>query len=129
MTSKVLPADQWGLLEGTELESLVPHLDPRTSKVIVVQDDDGTILGVWSGFTLYHAEGVWIAPGHRGKASVAKLLLSGMREIASAAGYRSIVTASLDPHIDHLLEKLGAQVVPGTHYVLPVSELPRAKES
>lgn len=122
MTSRILPAADWSLLEGTEMESLVPHLDPHTSRVIVVQDDDGTILGCWGGFPLWHGEGIYIAPDHRGKAGVARLLLEGMRQIAENSGYRSIVTASLNPDVDRMLEKLGAVPVPGTHYVLPLTK-------
>lgn len=121
MTRRVLPPEDWPRLQGTELEGIWPHLDPATTTVIVVEDRGGAIIGAWAGFPLFHAEGVFIAEAHRGKAGVARLLLDGMRHVAKTAGYRSIVTASLDPTVGDMLTKLGATTIAGTHYALPLT--------
>lgn len=126
MISRLLPIDEWEKLKGTELESVFPHLDPHQARVVVIEEGD-KIVGCWSGFPLWHAEGVYIARDHRGKGAVARLLLDRMRQVSQEAGYRSIVTASIDPAVDRLLEKLGAVSLPGMHYALPVSALPERK--
>lgn len=122
MIAKILPPADYARLNGTELETVWPNLNPHTAQVVVVEDDDGAILGCWAGFPLWHSEGVYIAPDHRGKAGVARMLLDMMKHVALENGYRSIVTASQDPTVDRLLEHLDATRLPGTHYVFPVAE-------
>lgn len=120
MTSRLLPVDEWPRLVGTELETVWPVLDRERAQVVVVEDDDGQIIGCWAGFPLWHAEGVTVAPAHRGKAGVARLLLAGMTGLAKANGYRSVVTAAIDPAVASLLEKHGAVHLDARHYALPV---------
>jgi hypothetical protein len=120
MTSRLLPPEEWPRLDGTELESVWPVLDRERACVVVVEDAEGRIIGCWAGFPLWHAEGVWTAPEHRGKAGVARLLLVGMAGLAKAHGYRSVVTASIDRTVDDLLTKHGAVHLDGRHYALPV---------
>lgn len=119
MTSRILPVDEWPLLTGTELETIWPYLDPASARVVVVEDE-GQIIGCWAGFPLFHAEGVYVAPAHRGKVGVARHLLSRMRELAADVGARSIITGSIDPTVTDMLEKLGAVALPGTQYALPL---------
>lgn len=121
MTTRILPPDEWPKLAGTELEAIWPVLDRERARVIVVEHD-GAIVGVWAGFPLWHAEGVYVAPAHRGRAAVARLLLSGMTALAQAEGYHSVVTASVQPAIDSLLERHGAVHLDGRHYALPVGD-------
>ena len=124
MTARILPGDEWPALSGTELETIWPYLDPATARVVVVEED-GAIIGCWAGFPLFHAEGVYIAPAHRGRASVARHLLLGMRSLAKDAGARSIITGAIDPLVAEMLLKLGAVALPGTQYALPItSEAP-----
>jgi hypothetical protein len=120
MTSRLLPPEEWEKLDGTELETVWPVLDRARAQVVVVEDAAGQIIGCWAGFPLWHAEGVWTAPAHRGKAGVARLLLVGMAGLAKAHGYRSVVTASVDRTVDDLLTKHGAVPLGGRHYALPV---------
>jgi GNAT superfamily N-acetyltransferase len=123
MTSRILPPDEWPTLVGTELETIWPVLDRERARVIVVEHD-GAIVGAWAGYPLWHAEGVYVAPAHRGKAGVARRLLEGMTALALAEGYRSVVTASIAPAIDRLLERHGAVHLDGRHWALPVGDKP-----
>lgn len=127
MMRRLLPVSEWPRLIGTELETIWPILDRETARVIVVEDDYGNIIGAWAGFPLFHAEGVSIRRDHQGKGAVARLLLDGMRQTALEAGYRSVITASLDPVIDVMLERLGAVALPGQHYSVPLVETPTEK--
>lgn len=71
--------------------------------VIVVEDDTGAIVGCWALFTVCHAEGLWIAPAHRGKASVGRRLWRRVWDVVRGTGSRSFVTAAIDPQIHALL--------------------------
>lgn len=120
--SRLLPVSEWPRLVGTELEAVWLHLNHETARIVVVEDEQGVIIGCWAGFPLFHAEGVWTAAAHRGKAGVARALIDGMKLIGGQAGFASIVTASMDPRVDRLLEHLGATTLPGTHYVFPIEK-------
>lgn len=122
MTTRQLPREEWFRLVGTELESLVPIL-PETARVLVVEDAD-MIVGCWAFFPVVHAEGIWIAESHRGRASVGRRLLTGMRETVSEMGASVISTAAMTPEVASLLSHIGAVELPGTHYALRVKGSP-----
>lgn len=119
MTTRLLPRDEWSKLAGTELETAWPHL-PETAQVVVVEDA-GAIVGCWALFQQVHVEGVWIAPAHRGKASVARRLLAGMRRTAQAMGARTVATGALTDDVRQLLDRLHAVPLPGDHYAVPIA--------
>lgn len=120
VTTRILPPEEWVRLAGTELEAVWPHLDTERARVIVVEDDAGTIVGCWALFPLVHAEGVWIAPAHRGKAAVARQLYRGMVQTARRMEAQTVLTAAVDDHVAELLAHLKAQQLPGQHFVLTV---------
>lgn len=118
MTTRMLSRDEWATkLAGTELEAAVPYLDG--AQVVVVEDGE-TVVGCWALIPYVHVEGVWIAPAHRGRGSVARRLLSGMRRAAQAMGVSTVMTAAISDDVRELLAHLGATKLPGEHYALPV---------
>lgn len=119
MTHRVLPVDEWPRLGHTYLAPLVPHL-PVDAQVVVVENDLGAIVGCWALFRMPHLEGCWIDPQDRRHGSVARQLLAGVGEAAAAWGATRAVTASLDREVTELLERLGAEALPGDHFVLPL---------
>jgi len=120
VTHRILPRADYGRLVGTELEALAPHL-PEDAQVLVVEDEHGAIVGCWSAFSLLHVEGVWTSYTHRGKSSVARHLLAGMREIAKNRGAQAVNTASVDEDVSAMLHKLGAVKLTGEHFSLRVA--------
>lgn len=120
MTTRLLPPDEWPRLIGTELETVWPLLDRDRAQIVVVEDDAGAIVGCWALFPLIHAEGVWIAPEHRGKAVVARHLYRGMVQTARAMQARTVLTAAVDEDVTRLLAHLQAQQLPGQHFVLTI---------
>lgn len=118
MTRRLLPKDEWGKLAGTELEAVVPHL-PDHARVLVVEDGE-QIVGCWAFVSLVHAEGVWTASEHRGKSSVARHLLMGMRETVREMGAQGVITAATSDTVRGFLSVLGAVELPGTHYAMPI---------
>lgn len=120
LQARVLPFAEWYRLAGTELGANWQHLRPEWASVVVVEDGD-QIVGCWSLVTTVHAEGVWIAPTHRGKAGVARRLLGAMRELATRRGVRAVVTSACDDTVAALLIRhLGATPLEGRHFVLPI---------
>jgi hypothetical protein len=117
VTTRILPPEEYPRLAGTELELVWPTL-PMDAAVVVVED--GTeIVGCWAAFTLAHVEGVWVAPAHRGKTSVARRLLGGMRRaLAEQFGATGAITGAMSDEVRGILDGLGAQKLPGDHYVL-----------
>lgn len=119
MTTRLLPREEWPRLNGTEMEAIWPALDAH-AHIVVVEDDDGQIVGCWSLFRQVHVEGCWIAPAHRGKSSVARRMLVAMRSCAQAMGARSVATAACSEDVKQLLIKMGAVELPGSHFAMPV---------
>lgn len=119
MTSRVLPVEEWPRLAGTEAEAVWPHLS-EASRVLVVEHD-GEIVGCWVLMSVVHAECLWIAPLHRGKAAVARRLWTAMRRAARALSAPVVATAALTDDVRALLEHVGATKLPGDHYAMKVT--------
>lgn len=119
MKTRILPPDEWSKLDGTEAGPAWRYLNPENTQVIVVEDAD-RIVGTWLMVRIVHAECIWIAPDYRGVFGVAKRLLKGMREIATAWGVDRVVTGSLTPHVTDLISRLGGTPMPCESFVLPV---------
>jgi N-acetylglutamate synthase-like GNAT family acetyltransferase len=119
MTTRILPPEEWERLSGTELGEVWPILPPACTKVLVVEDTDGRIIGCWALMNLYHAEGLWIAPDHRGKGSVARRLIRDMSKELRELGATTVITAAIDPAIVGYLERMGAEALPAS-YAMPV---------
>lgn len=118
MQTRVLPPAEWDQLRGTELETVWALLNPSDAQIVVVEQD-GAIVGCWACFTVLHCEGVWIAPEHRGKTSVARRLWTRMLRLVRARGAKGFVTAATTPDVRALLEGRAARL-PGDHYVYQV---------
>ena len=79
-TTRLLPPDEWDKLKGTELETLAPYLNPEHTRIIVVENEVGQIVGCWSLLQFTHAEGLWIAPEHRNGSGVFRRLIIQLRK-------------------------------------------------
>lgn len=119
MTSRILPADEWARLTGTELETVYPHLSPSRADVLVIEEH-GQIVACWALLKVYHVEGVWIAPEHRKRGSVALRLLEGMRRLCRSLGVSQVVTSALSEDVQRLIVHLRGVRLPGDHYVIPM---------
>lgn len=118
LTDRVLPPAEWPSLKATgcDLGGVIDQLDPRVASIVVVEDGD-QIVGCWAALLWIHAEGVWVAPQHRGKTSVARRLWRRMRELVHEAGFRDILTAANTPEIAALLNRPGSTPVPQEYRV------------
>lgn len=120
MISRILPPEEWPRLSGTEAETVWPHFKPENTRILVVEDE-GEIVGTWSMVRVVHAECLWVAPKYRGAFGVAKRLLRGMRDIASAWGAVKVVTGSVSPEVTNMILRFGGFPMPGECFVLPIS--------
>lgn len=117
MVTRILPPDEWPRLMGTEAEAMWPHLDSRRSTVIVVEDA-GAIVGTWTLLRVLHAECLWIAPSHRGKASVARRLWAELQNIVRGMGEHTVATSAVSDDVRAMLEHVNALKLTGDHYVM-----------
>jgi hypothetical protein len=118
MTTRVLPRTEWPRLLGTELATVFPVL-PEDAEVLVVENG-GAIVGCWALYPLLHVEGVWVAPEHRGRGSVFRRLLVGMRALVHGRGREVVQTGALCTDegaiVATMLQKVGAVELPGRHF-------------
>lgn len=121
MITRMLPVAEWPRLVGTEAETVWPHLNPGRSGIVVVEDA-GAIVGCWVVMLVPHAECLWIAPSHRGKASVGRRLLRGLRAYARQLGVSSVATSALSEEVRGMLERIGAVPLDGDHFVMSMEE-------
>lgn len=119
MTHRILDPSEWSRLSGTELRDVWQWLQPDRTRILVVEDEQGAIVGCWAFLYVLHAEGVYIAPEHRGRSAVARHLLRGMREIAQASDASSVWTGALDETIAAFCQRLDAREIPGRSFVIP----------
>ncbi len=121
MTARELPVEEWGKLAHLDLGLLLPACDPQAATVLVVEQDS-QIIGCWAAITILHAEGIWVHPDHRKKASVVRRLWTGMHRIAERLGVSSIVTGAADPSVRALIERHQGQELPPA-FVMPLKGL------
>lgn len=119
MTTRVLPAAEWGRLAGTDAAPLVPAFTDATRVVVV--EHDGQIVGCHVLQVLLHAECLWVHPEHRRKASVARRLWAAVqREVREHFGVRAFATAAVSDDVRALLAHVGAVRLEGDHYMVSV---------
>jgi hypothetical protein len=120
MSTRILPRAEWGKLAGTEAEPVVPYLEALGGRALAVEDQAGTVVGTWLLLPEWRAECLWIAPAHRGKSAVARRLWAGLRRVARELGVSHVVTGAVTKDVEALLIHVGAQPLPGRHYVMPM---------
>lgn len=120
MRTRVLPVEEYGRLRGTEAEAVADHL-PMTARVVVVEAGDA-IVGCHVLLPILHAECLWIAEAHRGKAAVARRLWAGVQRECRELGAPRFVTSAIDDRTAALLAHVGAVQLDGMHFVVPVKE-------
>ena len=92
--TRILPPEEWGRLEGTELETVWPVLSPTDAQIVVVEDGPA-IVGCWAVIRYVHVEGIWIAPAYRGRFAVGRRLWRAMGQVARAWGASAVWTAAV----------------------------------
>lgn len=121
MTTRLLPPEEWSKLADTPLSVLVGQAPPAAVKVLVVEDDDGQLLGCWTLTTVLHAEGVWVRDDARRRGGVHRRLLHGMQELVAQMGANGVWTGADSEEVAALIMRLGGQPIPFASFYLPFS--------
>lgn len=122
MTSRILNPDEYLRLAGTPAEGAVTHFTPAT-RVVVVEDDDGKLLGCEVFQPILHGEFLWIHPQHRGKSSVARRLWKAMKDtVKREFSVEWFATGCDSDQVRELLCHVKAHKLPD-HYMVPVGEV------
>jgi len=118
MTTRLLPQREWDRLSGTPLCAILATHTEDDCKVLVVETDEGQIVGQWALVGLPHLEGIAIDPHHQKGGAVGRRLLQGMRALLKAQGIPTVLTAAADgdTHVAGLLAHLGASPVGAQFY-------------
>lgn len=89
-------------------------LNPATDRILVVEDDERIVATV-AAFLQVHVEGAWIAPEARGRVSVGRHLLRGLRELV---GDRDVAMMATNSESERLIEGLrDVTKLEAEHYV------------
>ncbi len=120
LTSRVLPVNEWGKLEGMGIGKDRRYL-PEDADVVVVERD-GVVVGCCSLFGLrhIHLEGMEITPEERGNPSVGRQLLCAIRARIDELRVPSVFAGSKAGAMAEMLARLDAKPLDMTFYVLPV---------
>lgn len=121
MTARVLDYTEWDRLPGYMDEVLV-HLRPGTSRICVVENEQGEIVGRWALYPVLFAEDLWIHPDHRQKVSVGRQLWRLVHRCAAELGFTRMVSTITDGELAGLVARAGAETMPAM-VTYPVREL------
>lgn len=119
LTDRILPPDEWARLGETDadLGQILQWFRPERTRISVVENESGQIVGCWAAVQWWHAEGVWIHPAYRQRVSVARRLWRQMRAIVMGDGEGAVITGAADPMMTALLTRQRATPLP-QEYVL-----------
>jgi ribosomal protein S18 acetylase RimI-like enzyme len=120
LTLRRLPRDEWHRLAGTELATAWQYLPIRDSEILVVEAEDGTVIGCWAAIRYVHVEGLWVDPAYRRPGLVSRALWTGMQTLVRGLGVQAVLTAALTDDVRRLIVHAGGTKLPGDHYVLPM---------
>lgn len=115
-TTRILPPEDWAeKLRGTALEG--HQLHPEHTAIVVVEDEAGQVVACWAAFDAVHVEGLWVHRDHRGRSTVARLLLEGMLRELRDTQVTEVMTNADTPQVEALLRHVGATQLPGTSWL------------
>ena len=120
MTTRVLPPEEWHLVP---VDAEMPAgMDPARNQ-IVVTERDGVMTGCLVLMQVLHAECLWIAPAYRGRVSVFRRLREALYRYARDKRYPTVLMSALGAPMSEIVTGLGADRLPGDHYVLTLREV------
>lgn len=126
MKTRLLPAAEWCRLPG---ETAIPWraLDPRLHHVVVVERD-GLIAGCVVLMQALHAEFLWVAPAYRTRVSVGRRLRAAVVGYARRWRFPTVLMGCGTTEMHAILAGLGADRLPGDHYVWNMEERTRCHQ-
>ena len=122
-TYRELPSVEWHRLADHEPFNLGGLPDPERWRIIVAEDESGTIVGLCGLYDAVHLDPFWIREDHRHTAVFEGLWLK-TKETLQGAGVTIVFSTVSDalPEMHALLRRFGYQPAPGKLYLLSISE-------
>lgn len=119
MITRILPPAEWALAPE-HMRTQLLTLDPALVRVVVVEEL-GDIIGCVVLARTVVADGLWIAPMHRGRTSVARRLLAGMQRVADTdLQSRTIVGHGMSDAVTQMMVKLGGTPLAAPSIAIPL---------
>lgn len=121
MTSRILPIEEWDRLPEY-MDDVTMRLRPCQTRVCVVEDDAGNIIGRSMLYPTLYAEDTWIDPAYRKHPAVARHLWGLMHTAAADLGFEFMVSTVLSEDAKALLlrPEVRGEVMPGQQIAFPV---------
>ena len=120
LTARELPPDEWWRLDGTELGKTWRLLPTDKATVVVVENEDGQIVGTWSVMLIVHTEGLGVAPPYQSRGRVARLLLREGAKVVRRLGASQFVTGAATMEMVNYLDRLGGVEIPARFFSVPL---------
>jgi len=98
MTARILPFEEWHRLPEY-MDPALMEMRPGQSRVCVIENKAGEIVGRWLLYPALLAEDLWIDPRYRRRIGVGRRLWRLMRSAARDLGFRRVVSAPMDDGI------------------------------
>lgn len=119
MTTKLLPIEDWELLEPIfrAYGTMLP--DPRLAQIAVSEDDDGQIVGFLVCQLIPHLEPIWVHPEYRGgSVCIPDLVKTVTENLRPGTGLYAFAPSQA---IGALCESVGMQPLPWRTYLMTTS--------
>jgi hypothetical protein len=119
MTTRLLPHEEWTRLDPEKMKLPAIGGAAVDGSVLVVEDDQGVIIGCWSVITCVHVEGAWIDPRYRGKVAVGRRLWNAMKSVVKQRGAMGALMCAVTAESQTRIEKKmhGIEVL-GKHFAV-----------
>lgn len=121
MTTRILPPSEWpAKLAGTLLDPAWQGFSEH-DRVVVVEDAEGQVIGCTALMLVWHLEGTWIAPEHRGKASVGRRMYRAARDLFKALHVREVYMMARNAVTAAQCQRLGQAIhLDCDHFIVKV---------
>lgn len=106
-----------------ETDAEVPwrQLNPSLHAILVTEQGDA-VTGCVVLLPAWHAEFLWIAPAYRGRVSVARRLRDRVLAEVRRRQAPTLLMSAVSKEMNGILIGMGAERLPGDHYVLNLSQ-------
>ena len=120
MRARILPPEEWGRLESTQLPQIAPTMRPEDVRIVVVEDGD-EIVSTVAVLRVTHLESLWIDPRYRGNAGTNRALLRKAMETVREWSDRWVWGCCDTGRMSSILRRLGGVPLSSVKsYILPV---------
>lgn len=119
MKARILPPEEWGRLEETQIPNIGPTMRPEDVQILVVEDGD-KIVSTMSVLRVTHLESLWIHPEYRGNPNVARTLLKSAVEACRKWADKWVWGCSDTEHMTHIIGRLGGTLLPIQSFMIPI---------